>query len=1358
VLRHRAPFFARREEDDQTEILGAFGALYTSGYPVDWSRLYGSDGRCVSLPPYSWDRERYWLDDLENEGLSTVRRDAAGHPLLGTHTRSSVHRDTHLFDVDLDLATAPYLSHHRLHGQAILPMSVFVEMALAAAATVLGSVEYDIEAFSISRALIIPETGPVRVQLTLASGALGAHTFEVRSLLTDDSAGATDWELHASGILRPRAAGGDLPALDLAARGADGDTEAADACAVEHYALWATRGMEYGETFTSLDAVWTSDETVFGRFRSPNVGLPDFERFTMDPAVLDACLQLPGSLARAAALVPDTDTLLPASIASLRVRARATPEGTAVARLVARPPFGSDPDYVDVDATFVGPDGAVVLEASGVRMQRVAARREVDVDSCLFQMDWAPEELARAEAPASQPGTYVIFADASGVGASLARSLGDGGATCVLVSRGDRFGERGPNDFEANPSRRDEICRVLESIGRSGLPPCRGVVHMWALDSVAPDRTTAASLESDQLTGCFSVAAVVQAIEETKILGPVRLCLVTRGVYDESPTAFVQGSVWGMGRVIGREHPELRCMNVDLAAAAAGDSVRALAESLLRDDPEESLAFFSGVRHVGRIGWFSRSQTRDDERDPEPVDASVDLPFRVEISDLGVLDGLALRTYDPKPLGAYDVEIEVVCAGLNFIDVIKAMGLYQSYEPRTSGARFALGSECAGRVTRVGIGVDWYAPGDEVIAITPSYYDTSLLASLVRVPEHCVVAKPANLTFAQSASVPVAFMTAHYALRTLARLRKGETVLVHAAAGGVGLAALQVARRVGAEVIATAGSTEKRDFVRSLGVEHVFDSRSLDFAGQVLEATGGKGVDVVLNSLAGPYVSAGLSVLAPYGRFVELGKRDFWDDRSVGLKLFRRNISYFAVDLASMAEERPDDTAALFRTVVDELASGVLEPLPVEGFPISAAADAFRHMAQARHIGKIVIDVAGVRVSVSQGNETFSLRPDRTYLITGGLGGIALEVARWMVAHGAGSLVLVGRSDPSQAAAATIGELRDAGATVRVMRADVSRANDVAAVLEIIEAELPPLAGVMHAAGVLEPALVANLDAGQFARVIAPKVLGAWHLHSQTAHLALDYFVLFSSVAVYLPQPGHGNYAAANAFLDALARFRRSRGQTATSVGWGAWKEMGMVRAAGAQASVDEYARGGISAMDVSLALDLFGRALREAPPYVMATPIDFARLAAYFSAGRVPTLFAALVRTEVTSISAPPALSLRGESASPPLVESLREASSAPERLGLLTESLRDELGRVLRIAAARIDPGRPMREQGLDSLMTLEFARRIGANLGMSLPASVALSYPTIEALAAHLVARMNYETGASPKVTAPATSTSY
>ena len=590
--------------------------------------------------------------------------------------------------------------------------------------------------------------------------------------------------------------------------------------------------------------------------------------------------------------------------------------------------------------------------------------------------------------------------------------------------------------------------------------------------------------------------------------------------------------------------------------------------------------------------------------------------------------------------------------------------------------------------------------------------------------------KPAELTFEQAAALPIAFLTAEYALYDLANLSRGERVLIHAAAGGVGLAAVQIAQRLGAEVYATAGSPEKHRFLHALGVKHVFSSRSLDFAAQIQECTGGRGVHVALNSLAADYIPATLSVLAERGRFVEIGKTGIWDAGAV--EAVRADVNYHTLYLGEIFDRDPGRTETMLHQLAESIEVGSLRPLPLQAFDLEDAASAFRYMAQARHIGKVVLSPASVRSP--QGRGPAAISADATYLVTGGLGSLGLHVARWLIDSGARQIVLVGRRGPTPSALQSIAALEAGGARVVTLEADMAQRADVDRVLARVGASMPPLRGIIHAAGVLDDGVILEQTWTRLATVMAPKVLGAWNLHEASRAIPLDFFVMFSSIASALGSPGQSNYAAANAVLDALAHHRRAHGLPALSINWGPWADGGMAAGAANQIS-QRWADRGLASLTPDEALRALGDALQGHDVQVAAVKIDWA---AYLPA---------LVRVPSLLRSVAPDVPVRQKGSVTGLADMLAKAPPV-RRMTLLLDYVHGRALHVLGLPGSYpLDPDQGLRDVGLDSLMAVELRNELQSRIAVHLPTTLAFDYPTVNAIANHLAQTLALDTGVLP-----------
>ena len=651
------------------------------------------------------------------------------------------------------------------------------------------------------------------------------------------------------------------------------------------------------------------------------------------------------------------------------------------------------------------------------------------------------------------------------------------------------------------------------------------------------------------------------------------------------------GTFIGLLRVILNEYPNFSGRGIDLPPEASASDQSLLWSELLREDAEREIAFRGEARYVQRL---ARGRPRHEEwLDPA-------IPLRLESRERGHLDTLRFMPFALPACGAGEVLIEVKAAGMNFRDVLKALALYPGEAP---DARI-FGDEVAGVVKAVGAGVDHVAPGDRVFGLA-----VFGLASYTLARGGDVRRIPAGLSFEQAATLPVVFMTAWHALQNVARMRKGERILVHAGAGGVGMAAIQIAHQLGAEVIATAGSPAKRALLETLGVKHVIDSRRADFADAVMELTGRRGVDVVLNALAAEAIPMGLSCLAEFGRFIEIGKRDIYQNARIPLWPLRRNASFHvvAMDAVFAGDE------ALTRQMLEEISGlvekGALCPLPFRSFPACRVDSAFRLMAQGKHIGKVV--VAFPEPFLPRRGEplrpAFAINSDGCYLITGAFGGFGKVLAQWLVEGGARHLVLTSRGGAATPDAETfVQSLRKRGVDVKVVRADIGSPEDVARLIAEIRSAGQPLRGLFHLAMVIDDAPLVSLTRERMRSVMAPKAHGAWLLHESTRDFELDCFVMFSSVSSIFGNPAQGNYGAANAFLDSLAHHRRALGLPALTVNWGVLGGEGYV--ARNKRVAEFLARQGTTELSPREVMTLLESSLSAGATQVMAIRVDWTK------------------------------------------------------------------------------------------------------------------------------------------------------
>ncbi len=1228
-------------------LLAAVGGLWVAGRHVDWAEvLAGSGTGRVTLPTYAFQRKRYWFSDQSGTGGAGAPGGSGGveHPLLGAAV--SLAEDGRLVLTGrLSAQTPGWLSDHVVAEAVVVPGAVFVEAVLHVA----GRLGCDVlEELVVESPLVLSKGEAAQLQLIVeAPDEQGSRSVKIYARAADvggscevDGDGEeAEWTRHASGVLAPVQAEstGVGDGLARVASLAGGSWPPAGAIPVDIEDLYgelAAIGLDYGPAFTCVRGAWRLGEELFCEVSLEEAEEAQAGDYGVHPVLLDAALH--GMLEGSdggSAGVGGGGLRLPFAFSGVRLHSK----GASALRVGLSPAGEEAMSMVAFDE-----GGALVASMRSLTFKAAAAGRLAGVRRgaarSLFEMDWA--ELAVASSQVSQE--------------------------CLS---GEAWAALGPR------------ARALaEAPGSSGAEVVEGLLEeaLELLQGWLGDERHAES----RLVLITEGAVSVDAGE-----GRVRA--------REGGMALAQASVWGLVRSAQSEFPG-RFVLVDVDGE---DVSRAVLPAVLGvgearqgvGGGESQLVLRGGKVFVPRVRRAAGSELLVV---PEGAGA-----WCVDARVGGAQGELGLRAAPEveAPLGVGQVRVGVRAGGLNFRDVLLALGVYPG--------EASIGSEGAGVVVELGPGVSGVAVGDRVMGMFGGFGPVAAV-------DRCLLARvPEGWSFAQGASAPVAFLTAFYGLVDLAGLGAGERVLVHAGAGGVGMAAVQLAKHLGAEVFATA-SPSKWETLRALGLDdaHIASSRSLEFRERFLEVTGGRGMQVVLDSLAGEFVDASLDLLVEGGRFIEMGKTDVRDPDVIAAA--HPGVSYRAFDLVEAGGER---IGAMFDELLGLFEGGVLRALPVRVWDVRRAPEAFRYMQQARHTGKIVLSVAP------------EMNPAGTVLITGGTGALGALTARHLVTrHGVNHLLLASRRGVEAEGAGELrAELESMGADVRIEACDVSDRDQLASLLASIPSECP-LTGVVHAAGVLDDGVIGSLTGERLRAALAGKAHAAWYLHELTEHLDLSMFVLFSSAAGVLGTPGQGNYAAANAFLDALAADRCARGLPGVSLAWGLWDQAGGMLADLSEGDLVRMARAGMIGLSEEEGLELFDRALALDAALVLPMRLDMGALRARAREGSVFPVLRGLLGAGTRSASADP--------------DSLAERTlslPADEREGVVLEVVRGEVARALGHASpAVIASDRPLQEMGFDSLMAVELRNRLGVRSGLSLPATLVFDYPTAEALAAYLV----------------------
>jgi len=885
---------------------------------------------------------------------------------------------------------------------------------------------------------------------------------------------------------------------------------------------------------------------------------------------------------------------------------------------------------------------------------------------------------------------WIIFADSQGVAEKLVDRFEEKGIIPIIVTKGDSFKKLESTNFIIHPDRPEDIEQLFNTVSNLSSPPV--LINMWNLASHNINKIDSITLGKVTNDSCVEILHIVQVLIKRNWDKPPSLWLVTNGtqtVGGLQSLALEQTPLLGLGRVIITEHTNLKTRMIDLSPIPSLEEIDSLYEELISDDIEDEITLRGKKRYVHRLlkvkktDAYSRSQ----------------IPFRIYKTLSKTTEEFLFEEMERKEPGQGEVEIQVKAIGINFKDIAKVEGILEP-ELNDNGLISNLGIECSGIVVSVGNGVENFQVGDEIMGFVTSCFANYKIAN-----SRLIVHKPSYLTFEDAATIPIAFLTGYYLLYNLAKIQKNDRVLVHTATGGVDLSVIQIAHAAGAEVIATAKDSKKRNFFRAMGIKYVGSSSSLDFYEEIMRVTKGEGVDIVINTLPEKKMFNSMSLLKPVtGRFIDVGNI-YSSETELKMSVLKEGISYFSFDLEGISKENPQLLESMWREIINDLNSKKIYALPYRVFSIADIADAFLCMKQTKHIGKIVVSLQEQDVTPVSTQEKIVVRKEGTYLITGGLGGFGLAVAKWLVDCGAKQLVLLGRSgDSKPEVKKAVKELRDMGTEVFVGSVDVTKEEQVENVLSTIDETMMPLRGIIHAAMVLDDVFVEQMNASQMKKVLDPKILGAWNLHIQTLNKDLDFFICFSSFSSLIGNSGQGNYSAGNSFLDSLSHHRRVQGLTALTICWGPMGEVGYV------AEHEEVGRlfkhQGISEISLKQAWKVITNSLDNDLLNIGVMSIDWQKYNNYLTSVASPRfsrLFSKATLEEEKS----------GDT------QSKFVLPDSPEEVKeYLTEKVAKSVAGVLGIASSKLNYEQPLERYGLDSLIAVELNARIKEFSGINLP----------------------------------------
>jgi myxalamid-type polyketide synthase MxaB len=1087
----------RKDKDAWAQILDSLAKLYVAGVDIDWKHFDSNYNHSkVQLPTYPFQRQRYWVDVADfTQKLNLNKRLYA---LLSPMIRTSIHdSDVSIFNSEISVDLYPYIIDHKVYDNIIIPGAAYVEMSITAAIQETNWHENDfkhieIDSLLIEQPLVLNADSSrsiKEIQLVIEKEN-SLYPFEIISLSDESS-----YVRHVSGIISLQDNEEELIPENLnIIRNRCANNVPPD----ELYSYFKSNGLDYGDAFRGVRNLYTSDTEVLAQIILPH-DVPD-SMYIAHPALLDSCFQATAGLKFYQNKNHESDVAyLPFEIEKIKIF---RPLGREVySHIVGLDSAGAIVMKFNIDIYDML--GNLLMQIYGFNslradkhhmLDKIRVQNKSNINELIYELKWLEQELQVSSQPTEKASkNWIIIGEHKKLSACIVKHIESIG---------------------------DNISKNIES------KKLDRVVFICDEHSLLTD------IDTDQSFYNQCLVLTQELIKKDSLTKDGSLIFITRGARlvndDQSQFSIAQSPIIGLARVIAIEHPELHCKVIDLELNCNLNDDKIIISLMkeINSPPtlEDQIAFRKNVRFVPRL---IKSNIK-------MVDFDNDL--RLSFKSKGDIDNLEFVPLKRVKPAADEIEIKVYATGLNFRDVLSVIGLY----PGDPGP---LGGECSGVVTAVGNNVINFKVGDEVLAEAAAAFSKYVIANV-----NLVALKPKKISFNEAAGVPVVFLTTYYAFKTLAKLKVGDKVLIHSAAGGIGMAAIQIANMFGAEIYATVGNEQKRMLLEKMGIkpDHIMNSHTLMFADQIINATGGEGVDVVLNALSGDFIPKSIDILKDGGIFIEIGKREIWSKEQVAAH--RKNIEYFIIALDMLSMQQPDFIGELLRELMLKFEDNQLLPPHITSYPIADAKMAFKFMTKGTHTGKIILDWM-------QTKHEQNIRANGTYLITGGLGGLGIEVAKWLASKGAKNLVLVGRREPDVFALEQIYNLEQSGVKVNIIQSDIANPKDVERIFNQYE-----ITGIIHAAGILDDANILQQNLEKYVKVARPKIIGALNLQRQTEikNLKLDFFVSFSSLTSILGNIGQSNYAAANAFLDTLAPYQRSHNINSFSINWGPWANIGM--------------------------------------------------------------------------------------------------------------------------------------------------------------------------------------------------------
>ena len=1301
----------KREEPELYEVLSNLCELYSDGVDVNWKSYYSSDycnKKTLKIPMYPWQREMFWIEDSDNFNIQG--NTGKQHPFLSNYIKYISKDDVHIWTFPIDFNSTPFLKDHIVKDAILYPASGFIELLSSSVNYIKKSKTYTIRGLIFDQPLILKEGTSKTIQVSISIENNNAH-FKIISIVNENNQedipivhvyGAFVFEDENKELLTQTL-------KQLKTYSSIGQVISKE----EHYESCDGMGLHYGKSFQFVEKIYIDDKIIIGEI------IPDDEiminNFEVHPALLDSCFQI-----ALHSVNKDDGTVVPSQIKEVIIKKDFFFKERLIVTCENLPSDSSE--YFLRDLKIYNEKGECLLICKEFKLNKLNKESKEELIDCLFIPEWEPQKITtKFSESTSQNDHYLILADKDKRGLSLIKCLQKNKIKYTLISKGNEFIKKSKGqeiEYTVDPLNPKDIENVLQDLNWKDRMAPNKIIYFWGANQLINNETPL-SLEND--FSCLSVTYLLQELSKIDKKATLQLYIFTSGsqkvISKDSQINLLQVPLWGIGRTIFHEFLEYRCTRIDLSFDFSEKELEQAFYATLNKQNETEIAIRGGRTYIARLEKLVNSKKVNLNDEIEKVLVTKDTAYEVTIQDPGIIENLIVQQVDREELNKGEIEIEVKAVGLNFINLMSALGIYPGYE---RGFR-SLGIEFSGVVTRVDSSIKKHQIGDQVFGC-----GERCLRKYIKVSSDLIIKKPKGLTHEEAATIPIVFLTAYYSLIIKGQLKKDEVVLIHSASGGVGQAAIQIAKSVGARIFGTAGTEEKREFLRSMGVELVMDSRSLEFSNTIKKYTNNKGVDVVLNSLINDAMIQSIKLLKPFGRFLEIGKKDIYDNNNLGLEVFKNSISYHFIDLDKIMKDRPQEIQILLNEICFNLKEGSYRPIKKTIFPISQVASGFEYMAKGHHMGKIVFSLGEKDLWIVPDKNKKQIFNDKdAFLIAGGLGGLGLELTKWLAKKGLKNIFLISRKGMSYSIP-IIEDLKSKKIKITVLKGDISDYKQMKSIFEEVSKAGVTLTGIVNAAGVLDDSSIGNLNKEKFNNVIRSKIHGSWNLHLLSKNENIKWFMLYSSVASFLGSPGQANYVAGNSFVDGLYDYRSLHKLPVQIINWGPIAEIGL--------AVKQENRGGrlesegIKSFSIEEYIDVLDILIHQGVDRFAAMRFNSDQWIKYNPSYSEESLFNRIVNKKDKALNEEVAIKNK-----------FFTAASFDESVELLKEVLKDSLYQTLKITKSKIDVEAPFVNLGMDSLMAIQLRNRLERNLGILISVTIFWNYPSINLLTEYLTGEL-------------------